>query len=474
VIGRLRRVPGPLAILLVVGAVEALAWCVALPALQGPDEVSHYTYVERIVERGTIPWKPGGDDGKSPAYPHSTETLTALTKAELGSLTANVAARAAWTPADVALWTRADRRLGARDREDGGYTGALKNPPAYYLYEAVPYAVARGTFFDRLFAMRLANIPLFLATIAFTWLLAAQLLPAPLWPRFVAAGSVMLQPQLLNVTATVNPDVLLTAASSAALWLMVLICRRGPRLPLVAALAVSLAVAGLTHGRGLLLVPPAVLAVLIAVGRERRWRLPRPRLVVPALMLGALVCVAAVASRGDGSPREFVSYVWQFYLPKLGFMDPAIGVSDYDFGEVYVGRFYGTLAQLEVTLPHTLDRVLLWATLAGLVALVAALVAQRDAVRRNADVAAVLLVAVASLVLGIHAVAYRAMVVQPGDPIITGRYLLPLVPLFGAAIAVVARALPRRAAAGFAGAVLAAGVCLQWTSLGLLLERFHA
>jgi hypothetical protein len=65
------------------------------------------------------------------------------------------------------------------------------------------------------------------------------------------------------------------------------------------------------------------------------------------------------------------------------------------------------------------------------------------------------------------------MLTEPGDPIITGRYLLPLIALLGIAVALVADVLPRTARSAFTGIAVAAGVALQLTSLGLLLERFY-
>jgi hypothetical protein len=66
------------------------------------------------------------------------------------------------------------------------------------------------------------------------------------------------------------------------------------------------------------------------------------------------------------------------------------------------------------------------------------------------------------------------MIGMPGDPIITGRYLLPLVALLGIAVAMVAAVLPALMRAAYSGLVLAAGVALQVISLGLLVERFYA
>jgi hypothetical protein len=58
--------------------------------------------------------------------------------------------------------------------------------------------------------------------------------------------------------------------------------------------------------------------------------------------------------------------------------------------------------------------------------------------------------------------------------VITGRYLLPLMSLYGAGLALALTWLPRRVAAAGGGALLA-GLCLwQIGSLGILVERFYA
>ena len=57
---RLRAIPLSLALILAVAAIEALTWSLVIPAMQGPDEVRHFSYVQRMVERTEIPWKPGG------------------------------------------------------------------------------------------------------------------------------------------------------------------------------------------------------------------------------------------------------------------------------------------------------------------------------------------------------------------------------------------------------------------------------
>jgi hypothetical protein len=466
---RLRRVPGPLAVVLVIATIQALAWIVLMPPFQGPDEDSHFTYVQRIWERQTIPWHPGS--GSVTQQQSSDELRDALFDGGMGPLRGNIAARPLWTRADEQIWTRNAR--GA-DRANGGYTSALRNPPLYYLYEQIPYGLGTGgTIWDRQLLTRLANVPLLLVGIVFIWLLAGELVGRRSL-QFLATSAAAFVPQLLNEVATVNPDIALVAEWSAALWLIALITRRGPRVPWIVALALLNVAAGLTQPRSIPLIVPSGLAVLLALARERGWRRVTPLRGGAVAVAGFLAVTFVWASQGKGGPREFGSYLWQFYLPKLGFMNTTIGPPSYDWHPAFVSRIFGTLAQLEVVLPPTLDDIAWWVARLGLIALVVALVVRRDAVRANAALAVVLVVALITLLLGLHLVAYRSLITNPGDPIITARYLLPVIGLFGVAIALVASALPRVARAAYMGLVVAVGVALQLISLGLLVERFYA
>jgi 4-amino-4-deoxy-L-arabinose transferase-like glycosyltransferase len=461
-------VPLPLGLLLVAATIQALTWIVLLPPFQGPDEDSHFAYVQKIWESQTIPWHPGG--GPASARKNSDEVVAALITGGMGPLQANIAARPLWTRADERAWAAAAH--GA-SRSNGEYTTAFRNPPLYYLYEQVPYGLSTGgTVWDRTLLTRLANVPLFLVTLVFVWLLAGELFGrGPL--QFLSTAVAALIPQLSNEVATVNPDIALVAIWSAALYLMALIVRRGAKRRWVVWLAVLNAAGALTQPRSVTLLIPSALAVLLVLARERGWSRVTPlRAGVATAVVFGLVTLAW-STIGKGSAREFVSYLWQFYLPKLGFMNTTIGPPNYDVHTGLVDRIFGTLAQLEVGLPPTLDDIAWWTARLGLVALVVALWVRRDAVRSNAALAVVLVTAVWTLLLGLHLVAYRSMLTSPGDPIITGRYLLPLIGLLGMAAAVIAAALPRLLRDLYNGVVVAAGVALQLLSLGLLLERFY-
>ena len=470
----MRRAPAPLLALLGVTVVEALVWVFLLPALQGPDEIGHFAYTQTVVERQSIPWKPAGGYVLYGDKPYSSEAFTLDVAGGFSGLAGNLSARPLWTDEDERIWSVADSNLPPDARSNGGFTSTFRNPPAYYLLGAVPYAAASGgSIVDRLYVMRLMNVALLAAAVLFAWLFAGQLFGRRRWLQFAAVAPVALQPQLLNLTATFNPDVLLVAEYAAVLWLSMLTLRRGPELRLVLATLGACALAALTHYRGIPLFAPGILAIVIAFARRR----PPSRQVVRGAVVGAalvsLAVIMFVASMGDGRPREFVSYVWQFYLPRLPFMDPQIGLPDYDFREVWIDRFFGTFSHLEVTLPHGVTQALFWASLAGLVALAVVLVAERRRVAARAAEIGVLLMAAVALLVVLHIGAYRGMIHEPSDPVFTGRYLLPLLPLAGAAVAVVASRMPRRAGPLLAALVIAGAVVLQLLGAGLMLERFY-
>jgi hypothetical protein len=78
------------------------------------------------------------------------------------------------------------------------------------------------------------------------------------------------------------------------------------------------------------------------------------------------------------------------------------------------------------------------------------------------------------VVLSLHAAAFRALLETPADPVLTGRYLLMIVPLFGLGVAAALSALPGRLRAAATGGLLAGGVLLQIGALGIVVARFYA
>lgn len=480
---RLRSAPLPLRLLLICAAVLAIAWAVASPPLQGPDEDAHYAYAQHLAETGHRPVPDGGTGIVS------AETSSVLAAFNLYALSGHAEARPFWQKSEVEGWRSYERGLKDASRKDGsGPNAVAKNPPLYYAYQAVPYRVSNALgaqVIGRLFWMRIANGLFFVLTVLLTWLIAAELFSSVLL-RTLAAAVVLLEPMASSMSGAINPDSMLMAIWAGGLLVALRLLLRGFTPARVAGLFALAAASFLTHGRGL----PLILFALVALGLAwLRHRPPVRRGVVFAgagvVALGAAFVAYRIATgslyggelrfRHSFHPGQFASFVWQFYLPKLPFMGPRPGPA-LGYREVFIdGYLPGAFASGEVRFADaTYQAIQLLAGL-GLVALVMAAVAWRRRLAADWDVVALL---VSLLVLGVgflHLASYRA-VLDPGAPnaLIVGRYLLPLTPLLGLAVAFVVGTLKPRLQAHAAAVVIALGLLLELGALGMTVARFYA
>ena len=479
---RLRgHVSPPLLALLAVAAVEALAWIIVLPPLQGPDEISHFAYTERMVETRSIPFYPGGIP-KNPGHSTSTETNAAALYGGILAESRNPFARPPGSELSVELWHRQSSRSNRADRRDGGFASAMGSPPLYYMYAALPYlATYPLDFFDREFAMRAANIPLLLGLVALMWAISGMLLPRRSL-QVLATAAVALNPQLTHLAAVVNPDLFLATIWAAFFYLAILVVTRGPTRGRALGIGALTIASCLTHGRGIALVVPAAMVLTYAWWR---WRPPTRRVAIAFLsaagVVGLIAAYLALRYATLGPPtarsaREFVSYLWQFYLPKLSFMTPSFR-PDWTVRDAFIDRFYGTFAQLEVYFSPGVMNLLSHLTEAAIVLALVGLVVRVRSVRARSTalwVLAVFVVAAVAYLMDMHVAAYRSLAAGDSDPVVTGRYLLPLISIYGLGIALAVSWLPRRLAGVAGGFVLGGLAVLQLSAVGIVVERFYA
>jgi 4-amino-4-deoxy-L-arabinose transferase-like glycosyltransferase len=479
--GRARGLDRPGVVLTSLAALQAVVWMILLPPWLGPDEAPHFAYTQRLVETHSIPWFPGGDpkDASRPA-PYSTELSTAMAWGGTLSLRLNLQDRPPGSPVSEELWRRADGRLSSGDRSDGGFTSSMSNPPLYYVYAAIPYAVTSSlSIFDRQFAMRAFNLPLLIAAVWLVWLIAGELLGPRGWPRVLATAAVALNPQLTQIAAVVDPDILLSVEWIAFLYLAIRAIRHGPSRGLLAGMAALCVASCLTHGRGLAILVPAAFVAGALVWRYRR---PARNVVIvagAAAALATVVLVYAALRYATGghldahNVRQFASYLWQFYLPRLGFMTTAPG-PDYGVEQVFIDRFFGTYGGLDVFFTSGALTLVKWCAIAAIVSALVGLFTLRDAVRRWWDVVALLAVTGVAYLLDMHFAGFRALSSGSNDPVLTGRYLLPLMPVYGLAVALAVIWVPRRAAPVVAGAVTGGLCLLSIAAIGFALARYYA
>jgi 4-amino-4-deoxy-L-arabinose transferase-like glycosyltransferase len=484
----LRRVPVPLALLLAVTAVLSLSWNLATAPLQGPDEADHVGYIEHLAETGKIP---SPSEGKG-AY--ASDEATALGVGFL-QMYQNRLARPPWTADAERRFRDYEDTLPDSARETGdGPNSVGKNPPLYYLYEAIGWKAAVGAgFFGKLFVARLLGGLMLLAMVAFTWLAAGEVFARRRLPQTVATGVVALFPMAGFMSGIINTDVMLAAIWTAFLWLALRTARVGLTWQRAAGLAAVTVLSVLTHGRGLALVPALLIALLVAwLTHERTLRSTlRAAASSGVVLLAGLGIYKVVISAGGGgalfggeanigsrsafSIRQLFSGIWQFYFPRLDSMVPRIGPPGFGYRQFYVQQYFGgVFSSFEVYFPYVIYDAVQVAVFVLLLALYTIGAVRFRTVWPHWPKIAIVAGTAICLIFFLHLASYRALANGSASPLIVGRYLLPMTGIVGIAVAAVVAGLPRRAGTVVAAVVLVGMIALSLGALALNVERFYA
>lgn len=448
----LRGLPRAAWICALVAFLNAACWSVISPPFQVPDEPSHFAYVQRLAETGKLP------TSTNELFPTAEEiTLADLDYPEVRE-----------HPEVGTISTAAQQRKLEHDlalpyavKGNGNAGVATSQPPLYYAIETIPYELEKsGTLLDRLALMRLLSALMGGLTALFAYLFLREALPGARWAWTVGGLGVALTPLLGVMSGAVNPDALLFAVSAALFYCLARGFRRGIGPRLAIAMGAVLAVGLMTKLNFIGLLPGALLGLLILCAREARssrrnaYRCLGLALVVggsPVLLYAVInaltgrpalsVVAEAFARNGQrGSIFKELTYIWQFYLPRL----PGMRSYFHGFPTTRVYWFDGLVGLygwLDTTFPA-------WVYSAAIIpaAAIAALVARalfisRGVLRGRLSEALTYLAMTCGVLFIIGANDYLHKL--PGE-YAEPRYLLPMLALWGAILALAARGAGRR------------------------------
>jgi len=482
-VARRRRPPAALVALLGIVGVLGVCWALIVPPWQSPDELSHYAYVESIATRFALPGNPHR------AIFSSDETVAIqAVGASLGAFYPD-ALPPSWSRADYTsyLHNQASRSVAAREN-GGGPSSASGNPPLYYIVGSVGYLLggSRGTAYARLYGIRLEGVVWLLLTGLGAWLLAGETFGRRRIPQLLAAATTALLPMVAFMSTNVSPDALTITEWTLALWLLARVVNRMARLPDLLALCALLAVAILTKAVSYALVPPALLAVGIGIARRPAGRRLTGLAGAGASALVTLIPVGwwltqsrsyggtAITTVGTaGRPfnvRQFLSYLWQFYLPRLPFMRPFRLVPGLPAVTVWLDQSIGDFGWLDVLVPAWL--MFLAKVLFGLLTVATVWLLARIRGLRRLGLLAVYLLAGLSLLVLLHVTEYR-QTLGGGGAFLQGRYILPIASLLGLAVGLVISRLPRAARAPVGALVLVGLLAAQAISLATVVHAYY-
>ncbi len=434
-------------------AARGLAYGGALPAWQGPDEPSHYAYVERLAT-GTFP----------PSGPGSTVFSRALTVSVQRTITSYREHRA-----DRPLSPAAERALLMREpgglaTSGSGALGAHSYPPLYYATLLPAYWLGGDTATDRLYAMRAMNA-LYGALFALTIVLLVREVTRDRRIAIASGPLASLPPTVTQASGTCTPDIALALFGTLACWALVRLPQRPSRRDLSLA-AVALLATALTKPVG------AFLAAILLLTLGLPWLVPALRRLRPVYLapLGVVaiaglwfagtraVNVQGAASHGTVSTFRFgLSYLWQYYLPRLGFMKPAfvetsVLTDPIPLWGTWVRTGAGSFGWLSAWLPK-------WAYLVAVAGTVCTMTGGIAGIARNrsSGVSRVARRALGGFVLFVFVLHVTEIVslVNGTGLVLQGRYVIPAIPLLALAFSAPLVQLPERARTSILTASLA-------------------
>jgi hypothetical protein len=448
----MRRVPKAAWICALVACLNAVCWSIVTPAFEVPDEPSHYAYVKQLAETGSLPTSGSGD--------YSYEEVVTLDALRYYKVRQQ--------PQDHTIATRLEQGVlervlhaAPRSSEKGSRAAgvAASQPPLYYALETIPYALG-GTLLARLQLMRLMSALMAGLTAMFAFLFVREALPAERWAWTVGGLAVALVPLLGLMSGAVNPDALLFTISSAIFYCLARAFRRGLTARGAIALGALLAAGFLTKLNFIGLVPGVVLGLLVLCVRVSHVS-RRSALRLLALALGIGFCpvvlyafinvlsshplfglTSTVANHLHRSVLAEINYIWQLYLPRLpGTINDFPGL--FTARALWFDGYVGLYGWLDTTFPGWVYSAALIP--AGVIALLCAraLYTGRAALRSRA-VELVVYAAVGIGVMALIGAASYDSFPHTDAEFAQTRYLLPMVALLGAVIALAARGAGRR------------------------------
>ncbi len=473
-----------------VALLNGLAWSLITPPFEVPDENAHYAYVQELAERGKLPHVVNPEGFFGPAEDEMLATIGFYT----------IVGR----PHDPAPFsTLQQRQVEELERRHLRTTGsgdaftATNNPPLFYVLQAVPYklaAAAGGSVLDRLAAMRILSVLMAAITVLLVYLFLSELLPGS--PLACCAGALVaaLQPLFAFTSAGVNNDALLYLAATGVLWGIARVFKRGLTPANGAILGAFLGFGLLAKLTLLAFVPAAALAVAILLWRGLRRHQPGilagagwavglggvPIVVYYALnrfvwhrntVVGGLSTVTTSTVGRHFNRLEELSHIWQLFLPDLWMRHQF--PTYFPLWRTWFIGLVGRFGWLDYEFPLWVDDFALVLLIIVVVLALAELFRGRRALLSRAAEAFVYLLIPVGLAIVIGVQSYTT-VIGSGGVFEQPRYLLPLLGLYGALVALAVRAGGRRWAPALAVAFVVLAVGHDVYGQAITIARYYA
>jgi hypothetical protein len=486
--GRALR-PGVLIVL--VAFANAGSWALITPAFNAPDEPDHFAYAQYLAETGHAPAR---TPDARPAY--STDQALALNAVDVFSQVSLPDGRPPWLALEQSAWERARTRIPHSTGNGGGVTvAASPHQPAYYALLAPAYALVRSqSAFSQLTMMRLVSALLGALVALCAFGVVRELLPAQPLAAVAAGLLVAFHPMFGFISGAVNNDNGINAAAALSLYLLIRALRRRLTWRIAVALGATLAIAPFMKETGYEIYPAVAVGLLGVLWRRHRledlralgalagafiavrvgWSLLQPLFYPPVAGHpgGGGISAGGTLAQAEHMPGRFLVYLWELFLPKLGFMGSLFPAGGWPFRSIYVVRGWGAFGWYTWVFPNWVYSVIVLAIAAvGLLALSTAVRWPLAARARAFELAVIALFPVCVLV----AVEAAFFAPNGGRTVVAeqGRYIFPAIAALAAIAVAGTFGLGRRWHVPLATALVVAMIGLSYASQLLTLGSFY-
>jgi len=454
--GVLATVPRTAWVCALLAVLNAVCWSLITPPFLALDEPDHFAYVQLLAETGRLP--------SSSEVEYSQAEQVALADLHHGQVR--------FRPAGRPIFFLAQQEKLEHDLAQplsmvgpGSVGVAASEPPLYYALATIPYAIgSSGSILDQLELIRLLSAVLAGVTALFVFLFLREALPRVKWAWTVGGLAVALGPLLAFSSSTVNPDALLIAISASIFYCLARAFRHGLTWRSAIVLGTLVAAGLLTKLNFAGMAPGVAIGLILLTRREAKrsgpsayYRMLAPALAIalsPGVIYGmvnilskhhtfGLVSGGATAlTAASHSISGALSYIWQFYLPRLPWMH-----NDFDgvftTRQIWFRNVIGLYGWGDTAFPNWVYDFALIPFLAIVASCARALVLGRAALRvRIPELLTYALMSLGLLTL-VGASGYLSFPATAAE-FTDARYLLPLVVLWAAILALAARGAGRR------------------------------
>jgi len=341
--------------ILITAFLSGLVWSTFIPIWQFPDEQAHFAQVQNYAEfKGYLP--PGSKDLSFEIFESENILGTLRDKFGRNKFTYNPSFNIKYSDSKIGLKEEYLNNLPPVAR-----TTLVKNesplyPPLFYVLSTTGYfAVNSQNLFARVVATRIISVLMLVVLVFFGFKFSQELFPQKKHLQLATTLAIAFHPMLTFVSSGINNDTLLNLLTTALLFFLVKIIRRGITPKDSFFIAFIFALGALTKQLIYLFVPAIGLAILFSLKKTKLTKSQTKTLITYSL-LGLISMSLLLFRRG---------FWWPFW-PKVSPNSPGAHLSFFSLLLERISQLYretlpwywGVYKWLGVVLPLNVIRII--------------------------------------------------------------------------------------------------------------------